>query len=160
MIDAIYDLRLTPKQMRSEGYPIITGQEDSSIDSSKESVESKIDTYNKINVQDINTDIALDLVTALAVKVSFGDDNMEDANNNEHAESDYYVKTFSRTKEASPRRPKIFSIDCEMVQTKAGKELARVSVIEFVGADEEKSILVLDELVKPRRGILDYLTRE
>lgn len=151
MIDAIYDLRLTPKQMRSEGYPFITGQvKDSSIDSRKEAVESEIDTYNNSNVQDISTDIALDLIQAVAVKVSFGDDDMDNAVD---PESEHCVKTFSRNKGASPRRPKIFSIDCEMVQTKAGMELARVSVIEFVGVvgdnenegDDEKSILVLGE---------------
>mmetsp|Transcript_14325 Transcript_14325/g.24354 ORF Transcript_14325/g.24354 Transcript_14325/m.24354 type:complete len:747 (-) Transcript_14325:1206-3446(-) len=160
VIDAIYDLRLTPKQMRYEGYPFISGQEESSTDDNKESVENKISAYSKSDVDEMSTDVALDLIKTVSVEVSFGDD---DEHVVDHTECEHYVKTFSRNKDASPRRPKIFAIDCEMVQTKANMELARVSVIEYVEGngnegDEEKNILVLDELVKPRRDVLDYLT--
>lgn len=192
IFDAVFDLRLTSKQIRSEGYPIVLDDKESSTDDSKESLESKIDTYSKSDVDNMSTDVALELIKKVAVEVSYGDDNIE--NVVDYAEYEHHVKTFSRNKVSSPRRPKIFSIDCEMVQTQAGMELARVSVIEFVGsdeangdvADEEKSILVLgeygacclyalsilfylcshilligtDELVKPRRDVLDYLTRE
>ena len=96
---------------------------------------------------------AIELVKAVSVEVSFGDDDMVNASNYE--EFEHYVKTFSRTKkedDGSSRRPKVYSVDCEMVSTSAGMELARVSVIEFVGAEgeggddaEEKSIAVLGE---------------
>ncbi len=150
VFDAIFDLRLTPKQMRSEGYPFITDSRESSTEDSKESVESKIETYSKSDVDNMSTDIALELIKKVAVEVSYGDDNIE--NVVDYAEYEHHVKTFSRNEVSSPRRPKIFSIDCEMVQTKAGMELARVSVIEFVGSKEgesgeEKSILVLGEFV-------------
>jgi len=143
IIDALCGLKLTPKQLRSEGYPFIRDQvESSSMDSHKESVESEINSYKNSNVHDISTDIALDLINAVAIQVSFGDDDVVD-----QTESEHYVKTLSLNKGTPPRRPKIFSIDCEMVQTKAGMELARVSVIEFVGddGDEENSIVVLGE---------------
>jgi DNA polymerase III epsilon subunit-like protein len=129
-------------------------------------VKSKICAYSKSKVQDININDAIELVKAVSVEVSFGDDNMVNASNNEELE--HYVKTFSRAKEddGSSRRPKVYSVDCEMVSTSAGMELARVSVIEFVGGAaeggddaEEKSIAVLDELVNPRRCVLDYLTQ-
>ena len=51
-----------------------------------------------------------------------------------------------------------------MVRTSAGPELARVSLIAYAGDDDddddEKSSVVFDELVKPRRRVLDYLTGE
>ncbi len=72
------------------------------------------------------------------------------------------------------RQRKIFALDCEMVKTSlAAPELARVSVVMFTGGDEEKEkngatltceeeersiVIVMDELVKPRRKVLDYIT--
>ena len=197
LIDAIFDLRLTSKQMCAEGYPFITGEVGSSNEESKESAKRKICAYKKSNIFDESTDGALDLVTAVAVNVAFEDaDVFDDSKNNNfdgHTEFEHYVKTFSR-KDASRRIPKVFSLDCEMVRTMSGMELARISVIELVGAsdkgsgdagEEENSSVVLgectlpvacvllnlscsttvfasiaDELVKPRRDILDYLTRE
>ena len=191
-LDAMYDLKLTPKQLRSEGYPFVTAHQESSTDDNKESIERQIGAYNKNDVENMTTEFALKLIKKVAVEVSYGDGN--DVENVVNAEDEHYVKTFSQNKVASPRKPKIFSIDCEMVQTQAGMELARVSVVEFVGSvgqneevkHEEKCILVLgesrsaqliclfssvcaqhsfymyhtDELVKPRRDVLDYLTRE
>jgi len=59
--------------------------------------------------------------------------------------------------------PKVYALDCEMVETPAGPELARVSVIMLTEDkanpnEDEKYDVVLDELVKPRRKILDFLT--
>ena len=72
-------------------------------------------------------------------------------------------------------RPKVYAIDCEMVLvhspkwviriglmcslltkcvTENGKELTRVCVIDF-----DSGIVVFDQLVKPSKPILDYLTR-
>lgn len=148
VIESLYELRLSPKQLQSEGYPCIVAQGDSSINTDSR-VRSKICAYSKSKVHDINMDDAIELVKAVSVEVSFGDDNMVNASNNEELE--HYVKTFSRAK-GSSRRPKVYSVDCEMVSTSAGMELARVSVIEFVGAAgeggddaEEKSIDVLGE---------------
>jgi RNA exonuclease 1 len=69
--------------------------------------------------------------------------------------------------------PKVYAIDCEMVWftsmlscwtwtynqlkcvTEDGKELTRVCVIDFASG-----IVVFDQLVKPSKPILDYLTRQ
>ncbi|KAG5642482.1 hypothetical protein DXG03_002732 [Asterophora parasitica] len=51
-------------------------------------------------------------------------------------------------------KPKIYAIDCEMCLTEDGKELTRVSIIDF---HTEK--VIYDQLVKPRKPITDYLTR-
>lgn len=151
VIESLYKLRLSPKQLRSEGYPCIVAQGDSSINTDSR-VRSNICAYSKSKVHDISIDDAIELIKAVSVKVSFGDDNMVNDSNNE--EFEHYVNTFSRAKEddGSSRRPKVYSVDCEMVSTSAGMELARVSVIEFAGAAvegdddvEEKSIAVLGE---------------
>ncbi|OQE36836.1 hypothetical protein PENCOP_c011G07273 [Penicillium coprophilum] len=48
----------------------------------------------------------------------------------------------------------VFSLDCEMCLTEGGQsELARISMIGWDGE------VVLDELVKPARPVIDYLTR-
>ncbi|KZW02879.1 ribonuclease H-like protein [Exidia glandulosa HHB12029] len=50
--------------------------------------------------------------------------------------------------------PKVYALDCEMCMTEDGKDLTRICVIDL---DEDK--VVYDELVKPHKTILDYLTR-
>ncbi|KAF3938403.1 hypothetical protein ABW19_dt0200528 [Dactylella cylindrospora] len=46
----------------------------------------------------------------------------------------------------------IYALDCEMVKTKEGPSLARVSIVGWDGK------VVLDELVKPEEEVEDYLT--
>ncbi|KAJ7782527.1 ribonuclease H [Mycena maculata] len=48
----------------------------------------------------------------------------------------------------------VYSIDCEMCLTEDGKELTRVCLIDFYSG-----AVVYDQLVKPSKPILDYLTR-
>ncbi|XP_020498848.1 RNA exonuclease 5 [Labrus bergylta] len=47
----------------------------------------------------------------------------------------------------------LYGLDCEMCLTEQGNELARVSLVDSAGN------CVLDELVKPQRQILNYLTK-
>ena len=49
--------------------------------------------------------------------------------------------------------PKLVAVDCEMCETKNGKELTRVSVTDV------HHTLLLDMLVKPAEPIIDYLTQ-
>ena len=116
------------------------------------------------------------------------EDAIEKGGHDEFSKMEHYVKSFSHHHKVSDkssdvgdfdgqlksvRQRKIFALDCEMVKTSsAAPELARVSVVMFTGGDEgkekngatltcdevERSIVVLDELVKPRRKVLDYIT--
>ncbi|CAH8556826.1 unnamed protein product [Schistosoma turkestanicum] len=47
----------------------------------------------------------------------------------------------------------MFAVDCEMVLTSAGSELARVTMVD------EKATVMFDRLVKPPNPVKDYLTR-
>ena len=55
---------------------------------------------------------------------------------------------------AASKTHSILALDCEMVRTEAGMELARVSVVD--GSTRET---LLDTLVKPEQAVVDYLTR-
>ena len=48
---------------------------------------------------------------------------------------------------------KVFALDCEMVKTSAGKEIARVALLNFSGE------ICIDEFVKPKNEIRDYGTK-
>ncbi|KAH8114295.1 hypothetical protein DFH11DRAFT_1727273 [Phellopilus nigrolimitatus] len=48
----------------------------------------------------------------------------------------------------------VFAVDCEMCLTEDGKELTRLCVINYASGE-----VLLDQLVKPIKPILDYLTR-
>ena len=71
--------------------------------------------------------------------------------------------TFVRTcHEQRDQHPKVYALDCEMVQTLAGTELARITLIQLVEITEDGTIthkVMLDELVKPHQPVLDYVTK-
>ena len=55
--------------------------------------------------------------------------------------------------DARKRRGKVFALDCEMVLTSKGREVARVALLDFSGET------CLDELVKPENQIWNYNTK-
>ncbi|TIC20495.1 hypothetical protein E3Q12_03815 [Wallemia mellicola] len=50
--------------------------------------------------------------------------------------------------------PQVYGLDCEMVMTDQGSELARVTLIDYATSQK-----VLDELVKPAGNVVDYLSK-
>ncbi|KAI0669119.1 hypothetical protein C8Q78DRAFT_1146802 [Trametes maxima] len=50
--------------------------------------------------------------------------------------------------------PPIYAMDCEMCMTEEGKQLARVCLIDY-----KSGIVLYDQLVKPGKPVVDYLTR-
>lgn len=73
-----------------------------------------------------------------------------------------YISTRSDdTAEASSSDTRIFGMDCEMVLTSMGSELARITLVELVSFDDGHltTTTVLDTLVKPENPVKDYLTR-
>jgi DNA polymerase III epsilon subunit-like protein len=57
--------------------------------------------------------------------------------------------------------PHIYALDCEMVDTCEGRELARVTLLQLDSTEKEpeRYRIVLDWLVKPHKTIVDYLTQ-
>lgn len=47
----------------------------------------------------------------------------------------------------------MYAVDCEMVLTSVGSELARVTMVD------EKATVMFDRLVKPPNPVKDYLTK-
>jgi hypothetical protein len=179
----IQSLRLSPKQMQSEGFPRRIGgavqiDESSNLHSIIEHAKEKVSTRSESFWQQFtpdgkqpnsvleNDDRSLELIEILSVRETVCcSDEETTPNGDEFSKSEFFVHTLSHDKQ---RSPKVFALDCEMVQTAAGQELARVSVVLLLPDDsgrynsiyesEEKTAVVLDELVKPRRPVLDYLT--
>lgn len=56
--------------------------------------------------------------------------------------------------------PNVYALDCEMVKTKIGSELARVSLVKLdpTTDEPERCIILLDSYVKPKNYVLDYVT--
>lgn len=56
---------------------------------------------------------------------------------------------------------RVFGMDCEMVMTSLGSELARITLVQLKSFenDKQETTTVLDALVKPENPIKDYLTR-
>lgn len=56
--------------------------------------------------------------------------------------------------EVTNKRPlNIVAIDCEMVQTELGLELARITIVDY------DFNIIMDEFVMPANNILDYNTK-
>jgi len=185
---AMKELLLRRKQMRSEGFPIeadtfSTGNpgspdENVAAKSAMEKVRKISETRLSVaDVQNVTEYDVLELVKTLSIEAVLGDPNEEDNDrkSDEFSETEHYVKSLSLDQSAlndssEPAGeakkvyiPKVYALDCEMVETPAGPELARVSVIMLTEDkanpnEDEKYDVVLDELVKPRRKILDFLT--
>jgi hypothetical protein len=146
------------------------------------SAREQICKVSRGSLSSIDVHNSLELVTALSTNVVLNCIE-EDAikNGDDFTKFEHWVKSFSHhiVNEDDlnghlkrSRQRKIFALDCEMVKTSSpSPELARVSVVMFTGwndkrenhtnlpcGEEERSIVVLDELVKPRRKVLDYIT--
>ncbi|KAG9041406.1 hypothetical protein FS837_012312 [Tulasnella sp. UAMH 9824] len=53
-----------------------------------------------------------------------------------------------------PPKQKVWALDCEMIETTRGKELGRISIVDF-----DSSCVIFDSLVKPTNPVTSYLTQ-
>jgi len=164
-------LLLKPRQLRKERFPIEDTTTSADTVESKAAKERISDMFKSKTSQSKGDTIlstfkhndALELVSSLSVNIKRRDEE-DEVDTDDVSKSEYYVKSYidSSTDDDDSYTPKIYAIDCEMVKTSSNfPELARVSVIMFTGDEEdnEKTTVVLDELVKPCRKVLDHLTQ-
>jgi DNA polymerase III epsilon subunit-like protein len=147
--DKLLPLVLTKEESKAEGYPTCKEEEEeeeatvgseansSVLPSVLPSDITKEEATNRIKPYQVDSDMLLrDHTKGLALYV---------------------------TDRAAPRKEKswqVFAMDCEMVQTTVGSELARVTLVKVVSIHKEdvETEVVFDEVVRPRHEILDYLT--
>ena len=154
---------LLEKQLQLEGYPILQQKE------SENSLDDIISTIEKVHLDKAD---AVNLMKEVSkkVKVAIATNMDDEADDSLEVAEDYVMTILSRKSAISgdaasivPKRtPSVFALDCEMVQTSEGFELARVTVIRYNPQDDndnEGHVVELDMLVKPRRNILNYLTK-
>ena len=174
---SMHNLTLTLKQMRAERFPIAA----SSADLSRTAVPLRSDntmtvelargkilemsrTLQSEGVIIKNDHLNDELIRTLSTDVIIDVDEIAMEKGDELSKTEHYVKTFRHRVSGNDVQRKIFAIDCEMVKTSSEyPELARVSVLMFIGGenvDDERTetTVVLDELVKPCRKVLDYIT--
>jgi DNA polymerase III epsilon subunit-like protein len=160
IIKSLQSLQLSEEEMISEGYPrpILT-QKNVEKDTVAELMETDnvIDACDKIQSPDtIPLETAKSFVQTNGVRVH--DQNEENHN--------LYVQTQpSNAKDSHGENSvRVLGVDCEMVMTSLGLELARVTIVQFDGFTispnlETRSSVLLDCLVRPANQVLDYLTK-
>ncbi|KAK8846710.1 hypothetical protein IAR55_005797 [Kwoniella newhampshirensis] len=96
-------------------------------------------------VSDVHMDIGL---------VSTGTTSMNGNRGKGNRRDDLWVETAEAQGPPEDGKYPVLAMDCEMVVSEDGQELARVSVIDY-----ETGKNVFDELVKPPKSIIDYRTQ-
>jgi len=175
----LQELMLSPQQLILEGYPMVTPKFVDFVTTESEN-HNLILEFNKIsetlqNLVNAYTTTAPDVPIIPSTDafpfsreyatelISMLESNMLNDASPSSVSKPSYVSTFLASKENSG--PNIFAIDCEMVKTTFGLELARVTLLRL---DQKKSnetsichyTTVLDILVKPQNRIIDFLTGE
>jgi DNA polymerase III epsilon subunit-like protein len=149
VIGKLQDLVLQRDDWKREGYPIMTKKPENRL----------ADTDDTAKLVQPSADLdpsAISLVDAKALVEKLGT-----RINNQNDEDDQpYIATISRHT-MEEYLPRVFGLDCEMVRTSAGSELARITLVQFENFQEDTvtTTTVLDALVKPDKTIIDYLTR-
>jgi DNA polymerase III epsilon subunit-like protein len=147
VLDELQNLTLAKYEWDREGYPNVAKE------NAGESGDSIVDSFHETIRQpdSFAIDEAKVLVQRLGVRVE---------NQNEE-DTQPYVLTRSIRPDEDVLPARVFGIDCEMVQTSVGSELARITVVEFQDCVKDKvtTKTILDALVKPYNTVKDYRTQ-
>jgi DNA polymerase III epsilon subunit-like protein len=166
-IERLETMLISPEEMNEQGYPV--GLSSSTVNNS-EADDNVVSRKEKLQSPDsISLEKAKNYVAAFGVRVE---------HQNEEDESPYIstLPVASSTgvldKESNGDKipgnddecpVRVLGLDCEMVLTTVGSELARVTLLEFDEFVEpktnSKTTVLLDCLVRPDNRIVDYLTK-
>ena len=192
LIEKLKELILPLKDWNKEGYPLLMinnnnnkrlqQQHSQQLLQCSSSVVDDDDDDNNDTVVDPNNILLEDakaMVERLGTKLESNSCKDDNKNKNDEKQEQHsqqlYISTIGEGKEydddddkdLSPQSPRVFGMDCEMVLTTVGSELARITIVEFVEYSFSSSCknntiktkTVMDCLVKPENPILDYLTK-
>jgi len=146
VVGSLQELALPLKERKKEGFPIVVG------DAERKMVDrSSNGLTNAISSESLLTDLkeAKQIVQKCSVTIKDGAEGEE-----------VFVAT---AKTGHAESPRVFAVDCEMVKTEKGAELARITLLQLTGvgqsADGDVSYsVVMEEFVKPHDPVLDYVT--
>ncbi|CAJ1942000.1 unnamed protein product [Cylindrotheca closterium] len=136
---------IQPLELEKEGYP-------GRVKGSKAHEYSSWTPTEKIDM----ATISLEDATALVEKIGFRIEEQE------QDDDQLYISTdTTESSSQSDQSPRVFGMDCEMVRTSTGSELARITIVQFQSFQDGimTTTTIMDELVKPDKAVLDYLTR-
>ncbi|KAG7372503.1 exonuclease [Nitzschia inconspicua] len=158
LLDGLERLLLTRDQMFRLGYPQVLIEEDTSNGVQKREEDGLPDFGGAlVHPDSIPLNQAKEYVQNFGVRVGKKDGGEY---------SQLYVQT-GCVDASVDSVPRVFGLDCEMVLTKNGQELARVTMVqfeEFVLSSVKKTApskvkVLLDCLVRPESWVVDYATR-
>lgn len=151
-VERLEAMLLSAEEMHEQGYPkALPSTPTETIDSDMTTRKEKFKSPDSIPEEKANG-----YVETFGVRIE--DQNEED-------KSAYIETPKSNSDDANEgdRPARVIGLDCEMVLTTLGSELARVTLLEF---DEfvapkinSKTTLLLDCVVRPKNRIVDYLTK-
>ena len=150
LVEEMETMRTESVTMVKEGYPQIPAEVFERAD------HKKMDEKRHSELPDPST-IPLHEAAALVKAHGFRvDDQAQD-------DSQLYVATLECGHDVDENlTPRVLGVDCEMVQTALGAELARITIVQLQGVEARSRSVqtetILDALVKPKNEILDYVT--
>jgi DNA polymerase III epsilon subunit-like protein len=148
ILEELQQFTLTKEHFKSEGYPrpcTVTANNDGN-----EAIFDSAYTTIQQPAAFVLTD-----AKAAVEKLGFRVENQQDK------DDQLYVNTQPSTTQSTQSLLRVFGVDCEMVRTSIGSELARVTLVEFLEFQQDKvtTKTILDVLVKPYNPIKDYVTQ-
>lgn len=172
----VEDLLLSEDELLSNGYviPYIKEEEESEEDNKIKPHKRKYKEYSKESSSTSSTTTDINNNNPNQPLIYYLDENNPSTSQlGIYGTSDYHISTFhcedknckciknyitlSPCKNNNKEKEnviEIFSLDCEMVMTTKGLEVARLSIIDAINNDK----VVYDEYILPQHPVIDYLT--
>jgi DNA polymerase III, epsilon subunit and related 3''-5'' exonucleases len=172
IVNKLNVLTLSMEKMRVEGYPMLIegeeGKQNQSSEDQSEAISRLVNATKSLTNIDTNQDkdennvgLVFDKVTSDEIVNSLAVEVVLKSQKQECPSSYYVTSCLLRHELLGHESMNVYSVDCEMVRTTEGFELARVTLLKLCPStdDPEKYAIILDEYVKPQHHVVDYLTK-
>lgn len=157
LVAALESLLLSKERLEREGYPRAEVSGRMSVDIEQQLQSFRKETYDWVQPQDISLEDAQNLVQHFYAQTQSPRDVSP------KKLPPFVVQPSPLAGGDRQRQRRIFAMDCEMVETGQGPELARVTLCQLKsfregGVDIETELL-FDTLVRPQNKVLNYVTQ-